>query len=349
MRGMGSRAVSRVVTMSRVFVVAVLPAALLFSVASPATAAPPVRAEAVAQQAPVIDNIIPSTGFLGIPVAIRGSHFGVIQVPLLSKVTFNGVDAGQAISWTDDYIVAVVPAEAVTGPVVVTTIFGDSNPYAFTVYEQPNTYSCYFAEGTTRAGFEEWLTLYNPWDVEYVATVTYLVANGANRIRYYNVPAHTRMNIYVNSEIGSDMDVSITVTSLARLYAERPMYFRYKNMWSGGHDTVPALETGNTWYFAEGTTRAGFEEWLCLANPGDTEANVSLKYAFQNGGTQDQSLVLAPGRRLSIFVNEVVGTEKDVAVRVNSDQGIVAERSMYFLYHDAWDGGTNALGFLSSE
>jgi hypothetical protein len=411
--------------------------------------AAPVYAAVVAQQAPAISAIIPTIGFRGVPVAIQGTHFGATQVLAAGKVTFNGVDAGQALIWSDNYIVAVVPQGASSGPVVVSNLYGDSEPFQFTIYEQPETYPCYFAEGTTRPGFEEWLTVYNPWDVAYTATVTYMIAEGANRIRYYNVPAHSRINIYVNSEIGSDMDVAVSVSATARLYVERPMYFNYKQRWSDGHDTIPARETSKTWFFAEGTTRSGFEEWLCLGNPGSSdalvqvtymfsdgdtltipytvpawkrytidvnatvgperdvaikvdsdqplvaerpmyfnyrygwngghitigapaaatkwffaegttrsgfeewlcflnagekEAVVNLKYAFQDGSTQDQTLVLAPGRRGSVPVNEVVGPEKDVAVRVQSSEGIVAERSLYFLYHGLWDGGSNTIG-----
>ncbi len=302
------------------------------------TMAPLAQAQQIAQ-VPVIDNIFPSASWVGMPVAISGSDFGLLQIPLFSTVTFNGVDAGQAIVWTDTYIVVVVPEGATSGPVVVNNLFGSSEPYDFTVYEQPAAIPCYFAEGTTRAGFEEWLTLYNPYDVQYTATVTYLVADGANRIRYYNIPAHSRMNIYVNSEIGSDRDVSMVVTGTERIYAERPMYFRYNNAWTGGHCGEPSLETSTTWYFAEGTTRAGFDEWLCLANPGAQDATVQVTYIFPDGEAVTLPYAVPAWKRYTVNVNATVGMERDVAVRIDSDQPIVAERPMYFAYRGAWDDG----------
>ncbi len=300
--------------------------------------APLAQAQQIAQ-VPVIDNIFPSASWVGMPVAISGSDFGLLQLPFISTVTFNGVDAGQAIVWTDTYIVVVVPEGATSGPVVVSTLLGSSEPYDFTVYEQPAAIPCYFAEGTTRAGFEEWLTLYNPYDVQYTATVTYLVADGANRIRYYNIPAHSRMNVYINSEIGSDRDVSLVVTGTERLYAERPMYFRYNNVWTGGHCDEPALETSNTWYFAEGTTRAGFDEWLCLANPGAQDATVQVTYIFPDGEAVTLPYTVPAWKRYTVNVNDTVGPERDVAIRVDSDQPVVAERPMYFAYRGAWDDG----------
>jgi len=122
------------------------------------------------------------------------------------------------------------------------------------------------------------------------------------------------------------------------------MYFNYRWMWDGGHITTGATMPHKTWYFAEGTTRSGFEEWLCLANPGDLDARVSVNYAFQDGGTQVQELTLVPGRRFTVAVNQVVGPDMDVSVKVESDQELVVERSLYFTYHDAWDGGHNTIG-----
>ncbi|MBN2026349.1 MAG: IPT/TIG domain-containing protein [Actinobacteria bacterium] len=307
------------------------------------TAAPLAEAQVIAQ-VPVIDDIFPAAAWRGTPVVIQGSDFGELQLPFFSYVTFNGVDAGEAIVWSDTYIVVIVPDEATSGPVVVSNLFGDSEPYDFTVYEQPAAIPCYFAEGTTRAGFEEWLTLYNPYDEEHTATVTYLVADGANRIRYYNIPAHARVNIYINSEIGSDRDVSLVVTATQRLYAERPMYFRYKDRWTGGHCTEPALDTSTTWFFAEGTTRAGFEEWLCLANPGAFDAEVQVTFMFSDGEAMTLPYEVPAWKRYTVDVNATVGPELDVAIRVDSDQPIVAERPMYFSYCGMWDDGHITIG-----
>ena len=313
--------------------------ALLLSLAL-AIAAFPWAAGARAQGLePEIEAILPGAAWRGMPVAIQGSRFGDLQVPGVCSVTFNGADAGVAIVWTDTYIVVIVPEEATSGPVVVTTIFGESNPYDFTVYEQPAAVSCYFAEGTTRAGFEEWLTLYNPYDAQHTATVTYMVADGANRIRYYNIPAHARVTIYVNSEIGSERDVSLAVAATERIYAERPMYFRYRDAWTGGHCAEPALDTSTTWYFAEGATRAGFDEWLCLANPGGTDAETQVDFFCSDGDVFTVRCVVPAWKRYTINVNAVVGPEKDVAARVESSQPIVAERPMYFSYRGAWDDG----------
>ncbi|MDY6794538.1 MAG: DUF5719 family protein [Actinomycetota bacterium] len=304
----------------------------------------PAWADVRVAQAPAIEYMVPPAAWPGTLVAIQGADFGVVQIPLVSGVTFNGADAGTATLWTDTYILVTVPEGATSGPVVVTSLGGSSNGYEFTVLEDPTAVSCYFAEGTTRSGFEEWLTLYNPWGEDLVATVTYLMDTAANRIRYYNVPAHTRVSVYVNSEIGSDRDVSITVTSTGQLIAERPMYFRYKKAWAGGHCTTPVLEPSTTWYFAEGTTRPGFEEWLCLANPGEEDATVDVTYIFGDGDAVTLSYNVPAYSRYTVDVNATVGIGADVALKLESSKPIVAERSMYFAYNWIWPGGHTTIG-----
>jgi len=37
--------------------------------------------------------------------------------------------------------------------------------------------------------------------------------------------------------------------------------------WSGGHCVTGVTAPATDWHFAEGTTREGFDEWLCLQNP----------------------------------------------------------------------------------
>ena len=66
---------------------------------------------------PTISTISPTSAVAGALVTISGSGFGSIQSS--SGVAFNGVPAA-ANSWSDGQIVAVVPPNAVTGPMAVT-------------------------------------------------------------------------------------------------------------------------------------------------------------------------------------------------------------------------------------
>jgi len=75
---------------------------------------------------PVITSINPTSGHaVCTPVTIAGEHFGDSQNG--STVTFNGVDAGDADSWSDTEIQIKVPDGATTGPVIVTVNGQSSN------------------------------------------------------------------------------------------------------------------------------------------------------------------------------------------------------------------------------
>ena len=54
------------------------------------------------------------------------------------------------------------------------------------------------------------------------------------------------------------------------------MYFDYMGTgahhWAGGRDTIGATAPSFNWYFAEGYTGEGFEEWICIQNPGGGQA-----------------------------------------------------------------------------
>ena len=69
--------------------------------------------------------------------------------------------------------------------------------------------------------------------------------------------------------------------------------------WDGGHDALGASEPAGSAYFAEGTTRNGFEEYLVLRNPGAKAAAVSINYLFGAGAPTRQSVA----SRLSSEVN----------------------------------------------
>jgi RHS repeat-associated protein len=66
---------------------------------------------------PVIYSVTPSAGGLGSQVTIAGTNFGGTQGS--SSITFNGIAASSITSWTSSQIVAIVPATATSGPVVV--------------------------------------------------------------------------------------------------------------------------------------------------------------------------------------------------------------------------------------
>ena len=204
-------------------------------------------------------------------------------------------------------------------------------------------YEQYLAEGTTRDGFQEWLHLKNTSSAPAKARVTYMLSGGRNIEREYELQSRERLSLDVNSEVGPGMDVAVKVTSTALLVVERSMYFQWDG-YNGGHITAGLSEPRKSYYFAEGCTRTGFREFLSLLNPGTEEAHVNVTYMLASGENVLQGLALAPMSRTTLDVNQAVGPGQDIAVRLESDQPVVAERPMYFDYHGKWLGGHTAIG-----
>jgi Peptidase family M23 len=203
----------------------------------------------------------------------------------------------------------------------------------------------YFAEGTTRAGFQEWLCLQNPTGAPVSGTITYMLQTGENKSERVVIAANARKTIDVNSSVGPDQDVSILVKTSTPIIAERPMYFDYKSACRGGHTCAGAAKPASTWYFAEGTTRDGFHEWLCIMNPGGaTVAKVEYMFADAGEDTLVRTYKLGAKARTTVFVNDAVGPERDVSIKVTCGSNIICERPMYFRYGGALEGGHDVLG-----
>ncbi|MBU1670360.1 MAG: hypothetical protein KKF41_11780 [Actinobacteria bacterium] len=191
--------------------------------------------------------------------------------------------------------------------------------------------------------FNEWLCLQNAGDSPATANVRYLMGDGDEVLKDVEVPAHSRRTVDVNSEVGYGRDVSATVSSDRPLVVERPMYFDYHGAMAGGHDSVGAAGPALSWYFAEGCTRDGFEEWLTVSNPGDADAHLKITYMLGDGSQRVQEVDARAAGRTTIDVNAFVGPGQDVSALVESGNPVIVERPMYFDYH-GWSGGHDSLG-----
>ncbi len=206
----------------------------------------------------------------------------------------------------------------------------------------------YFAEGTTRdnprdGSFDEWLCLMNPNNREATATISYMTG-GAPVVVKATIPPLGRITRDVASDAGREKDVSISVAGDLPVVAERPEYFDYHNKWAGGDTTVGTMDTARDFYFAEGFTYQWANEWVCIANPGKTDAHVNVVYQVSGGSHAENTVVVSAGTRYTLDVASVIGLDKDVSIELHSDVAIAAERSQYFDYGQGWAGGAFGTG-----
>ncbi len=209
----------------------------------------------------------------------------------------------------------------------------------------------YFAEGTTRKGFDEYLTIMNPNDTDTAFTVRYCFADGGVEQRSYTAPHHSRMTIWVNQEVGPEKDISCVIQAENALVVERPMYFNYASqisggIWQGGHNVLGVNQPALNWYFAEGCTAKNFEEWLSLMNPGDQDAIVDIFYMPVSGKVISKQKTVGAHSRATVFVNGDAGSGLELSVKVISTNNvpIVVERPLYFNFGGSWPGGSDVMG-----
>ncbi|MEW6554182.1 MAG: hypothetical protein AB1384_07855 [Actinomycetota bacterium] len=213
----------------------------------------------------------------------------------------------------------------------------------------------YFAEGYTGAGFDEWITIQNPMPADAHVWVTYYTPSAVPQTKTHTVPANSRYNVYVNSDLGAGQENSFKVESDVPIICERPMYFRYAGTsghdWQGGSDAMGSTQLSRQWYFAEGCTLDGFEEYLTIQNPNTAWATVDVTYLVNGGDPIHRQHRVAPESRYTVMVNVDAGTGLEVSAAISSDQPILAERPMYFNFAGEMDGGHIVMGspFLSRD
>jgi len=217
----------------------------------------------------------------------------------------------------------------------------------------------YFAEGTTRPEFSQYICLQNPENQQADVKITYMMAAGQTSEQTQTVPPQSRVTVTVVDHLGLGVDNSAKVESTngVKIVAERPMYFDYKAgepgySWTGGHDVVGTTTPRDTWFFAEGTIRSGFEEWICLQNPSNNPTEAYLTYMLDDGTNDLETVDLPANSRVTVSVNDFFTSEHDLSVRVESIDGtdIIVERPMYFNYKAgepgySWTGGHDVMGY----
>jgi hypothetical protein len=165
----------------------------------------------------------------------------------------------------------------------------------------------------------------------------------------YRLSPQSRLSVFVNGDVGPDQDVSVRVHCDSGIVAERPMYFNYHGKWDGGHDVMGTDSPKTAWYFAEGSTQPGFEEWLAVQNANNQNATITCHFLKSDGTQDDKSYTVGANSRWTLDVSQAVGVGVDSAIVIESPLPVVAERPMYFSYKEdtpgyAWTGGHDVVG-----
>lgn len=210
--------------------------------------------------------------------------------------------------------------------------------------------SFHFAEGYTGAGFQTYVTIGNPQATAALIRLSLVFAGRSPKELDVTVPPRSRTTVDVNREAGAETEVGIVATSDLAVVVERPVYFRRAvgaaGPVDGGHDVVGAASASTAWFFAEGYTGPGFQEYLSVMNPGTVPANLDATFHLPDGSSRTTRIGVPPRSRATLDVNSVLGPGAESSVTLSSDRPVVAERSVYFSV-GRFEGGHNALGITA--
>lgn len=199
--------------------------------------------------------------------------------------------------------------------------------------------SWYFAEGTTAYGFEEYVCVQNPTINDATVQLTYMLPDDQGQVvgDKFTLKSFSRATVNV-AAVTPNTDVSVKVDADQGVICERSMYWGNR---IEGHNSIGVMEPQETWFLAEGCTDYGFEEYISLQNPLNTNAAVNITYNTSNGPVTRPTIPLAAHARRTVVVNDEAMPPGDVSAKVIADKPIVAERSMYW---DGRRGGHDSIG-----
>ncbi len=199
----------------------------------------------------------------------------------------------------------------------------------------------FFAEGTTRPGFEEWIAVFNPGTLEAEVELNFHSAGG-NMVRRYGVPPRRRVTLCVNNEFPGREDLSVSLNASREVIAERALYFRMGNGFSGGFTSAGVREPRPLYYFPELTLGDFFQVYLAVFNPGAIEADVELEFA--NGQETRTERISVPGNlRTTVGLNSLIPAG-EYSLVVRSEIPLAVERSSYYVFDGVITGASCTAG-----
>ena len=217
-----------------------------------------------------------------------------------------------------------------------------------------------FAEGYTGTNFHEYLVLTN-FDPGAPASVTVNLeySNGATNPTTVTVAPQSQYFFDVNrvstAFAQATPSVSAEVTSDNPIVAQRIEYFRYNGTLPGGTDVIGQPGPAKSSYsFSEGYTGTGFSEFLTLQNPATTSVDVVVRLYLANTITTEQVVTVGPQTRVTLDINSMVlpivqaapRAGNSLSIAIQAANGIImAERPMYFNFHNIAQGGTDVVGY----
>ncbi len=236
-----------------------------------------------------------------------------------------------------------------------------------------------FAEGYTGGKFQEYLVIANlDTTNNTTANVTIKLQLGDGSTKTFALPVKTldQVSWNVNQNIAANTVSAEVTSSNAAVVVEREMFFQYINTIpgrngfsvaaAGGTDVMGQVgpATVNSYSFSEGYSNVGYNEWLSLQNPTNTDETINLTLVNGYGRTYSPAAVMVKAHsRSTVDVSSLVrqyliqagGNDPTiscaVSVSMQAAPGVffVAERPMYWnTGTGGTQGGSDVIGYAGA-
>jgi subtilisin-like proprotein convertase family protein len=205
-----------------------------------------------------------------------------------------------------------------------------------------NEFTYSFAEGATGGFFTTDIALANPTSTDAPVTFDFLPEGGAPVTTTRAVNALAPLTLTLNPLVpNAAVSTVVHSTSGVPLAAERTMI--WDSTGYGGHGGS-AAPPARVWLFAEGS-QGYFNTYFLLANDTTTDANVTIDFLMEGGGSIPYLVTVPAKRRKTIFAGEIPAlVNQSFATTLISDQPIIAERAMYLPGPRVFEGGHESAG-----
>jgi hypothetical protein len=188
----------------------------------------------------------------------------------------------------------------------------------------------YTAAGSTAAGTSHFLSLLNPFAGDAIADLAFSTDQGRTipaDLQGVLVPGRSLVVIDVGDKVRRRDEVAAEIV----LRRGRLIVGRSYRKGTATSVAIASPSADATWYFPGGLRADGVTNRLVVANPSDSDAEVTAELRLQEGAAEPLTLVVPAQSRASLNLddeNVPKGVPYGLVVRTGNDVPVVVERSI---------------------
>lgn len=182
----------------------------------------------------------------------------------------------------------------------------------------------YVPEGDVGSLFADELRVFNPYDRTAAVTLTAYRGDGTSRVSRRTVPGETRLNVSLDdaAPVGP---ASFTVDSSEPVVVESVLRQRRA---SGPSAAMALASPSALWYFPDGGTTDGNQEYISIFNPNNVPVGVHLHPVTADGYLPRATLRVGAHAR-AVFVVHGLLHRAGMATVLGADRPVVAQEVRY--------------------